>query len=447
MTLERYKRNEMGMVWSDLFKFLKWLQVEFMVIEARSEMGEIPFPFRANVLEGLIENLIIPAEIDRIESEITKHDVTAFVRHVTSFEEFPEELKPWFHQRMTSYDTQDTALMLILKESIKIIRSDLEAVLETLFKLAHDYKDTPKIGRTHGIHAEPITFGVELANWYDEFRRNIYRLEKLEKTVSVMKLSGAVGMYTLSPQVEERVGEKLGLKPIITTQIIARDIIAEYVTTMGIIAGTVGKVCTTLRGLARTEIREVMEYFDPNQTGSSAMPHKKNPIGWENITGICRDIQSRTFTAYQNQISWDQRDLANSSAERVMLSDISIYLDYALRRFNGSIKKMIVNPKKMLKNIGITNGLVFSQEVVSLLTEKKGLPREVAYEMVRKAAMICWEEDYEKSLVEALTEDPDVMVHVSAAELEACTDLKEKLKYTDNIFFKVFGFHKSKTIL
>ena len=412
MTLKRYTRSEMGTVWSDVFRFLKWLQVELMVMEVRSEMGEIPFSFRASDIENQIGKLIVPEEIDRIESEITKHDVTAFVRHVTSFEEFPEQLKPWFHQRMTSYDTQDTALMLILIESIKIIRADIESILETLSKFAHDYRDTPKIGRTHGVHAEPITFGVELANWYDEIRRHVNRLDNLKKTVSVGKLSGAVGMYTLPPEIEEKVCAKLGLRPIITTQIISRDIIAEYVTTLAIIAGSIGKICTNLRGMARTEIREVMEYFDPKQTGSSAMPHKKNPISWENMTGLCRDIQSRTVTAYQNQICWDQRDLANSSAERVMLSDVSIYLDYVLRRFNGSIKKMIVNPKKMFKNIGITNGLIYSQEVVSLLTEKKGLPREVAYEMVRRAAMKCWESDYEKSLVEVLTEDLDVMMHV-----------------------------------
>jgi adenylosuccinate lyase len=402
-------------------------------MQARIERGEI----NAQIPEGLLAKIIIdPDEINRIEEEVTKHDVIAFLMHVSP--QLPPELRPWLHQKMTSYDAEDTGLSLTLVESVDLLIQDVLAVMHIMERTAFEHKQTVMIGRTHGIHAEPITFGVKFAKWHEEMARHLGRLQRLRKTVSVGKLSGAVGMYTLDPDVESMVCDKLGLTPVLASQIISRDIIAEYAATIAIIAGSIGNFCTTLRGLARTEIREVMEYFDPGQRSSSAMPHKKNPISWENITGLCRDIGSRFMTAFQDQISWDERDLANSGPERLFLPEISIYLDFALARFAKSIDRMIVFPEQMRKNLGLTKGLVFSQDVQALLAEKSGLPREEAYGLVQQVALRCWESGFELDFLEELKRNETIMRHVSEPELAACFSLANKLRYVDDIFQMAF---------
>ncbi len=432
--LNRYSRKDMGEKWSPKMKFFNWLRVEFAVMQARIERGEI----KAVIPEGLLSQIIIdPDEINRIEEEITKHDVIAFLMHVSP--QLPTELRSWFHQKMTSYDPQDTGLSITLVESVELLIQDVQEAMKIMKRIALEYKYTVMIGRTHGIHAEPITFGAKFAKWHSEMKRHLLRLQRLRETVAVGKLSGAVGFYTLEPEIEKAVCDRLGLKPVLATQIIPRDIISEYAATIAVIAGSLGNFCTTLRGLTRTEIREVMEYFDLNQRGSSAMPHKKNPISWENVTSICRDIGSRFMTAFQNQISWDERDLANSASERLFLPEISVYLDYALTRFSKSIDKMIVFPEQMEKNLKMTKGLVFSQDVQALLASKSGLPREEAYAIVRAEALHCWESNFELYFLGLLLENETVMKYVAEAELEECFDLNRKLRFVDDIFRMAFG--------
>lgn len=431
--LKRYSREEMRGLWSPEAKFRNWLQVEFAVMQARAERGIIPFPIPVELFEKII---IDSEEINRLEKEVG-HDVIAFLMHVSP--QLPSELQPWLHRGMTSYDAQDTALSLTLVESVKLLITDVEEVMDALERRAREYKLTPMVGRTHGVHAEPITFGVKLAKWYVEMARHRERLERLVETVAVGKLSGAVGMYTLDPEIEATVCDLLNLKPILATQIIPRDIIAEYAATLALIAGSLGNFCTTLRGLARTEIREVMEFFDiEKQRGSSAMPHKKNPITWEQITGICRDIGSRFMTAFQNQVSWDERDLSNSAPERLLLPEITVYLDYVFVKFAKSITKMTVLPQQMMRNLSLMNGLIYSQEVLSLLASK-GLPREEAYGIVREIVMTCWRSGFQLDFLSELEDNERVMELVSETELDACFNLDEKLKHVDHIFEEAFG--------
>lgn len=432
--IERYTREKMGKLWSPEQKFTFWLKVELAIIAARISRGEID----AKIPDDLLERVKIdPKEIDRIEAQETKHDMIAFLMHVSP--QLPEELRAWLHHRITSYDIEDNALGLTLIQSVQILLDGVRKVQEVMKRIAFKYKDTPMIGRTHGIHAEPITFGSKFAKWYTEMERHRVRLERLRETVAVGKLSGAVGMYTLDPQLEGVVCWSLGLKPVLATQIIPRDIITEYSGVVANIAGSLGTFCTTLRGLARTEIREVMEFFDKKQRGSSAMPHKKNPISWESITGLCRDIGPRFMTAFQDQTTWDERDLANSAPERLFLPDISIALDFALHRFASSIDKMIVFPEQMMKNLELTKGLVFSQEVQALVAEKSGLPREEAYALVQKPALRCWESGFELDFYNEVDQDPDIMQYISPEELELCFDLKEKLKHVNVIFTMAFN--------
>jgi adenylosuccinate lyase len=303
---------------------------------------------------------------------------------------------------------------------------------------AFEYKDVAQIGRTHGVHAEPITFGVKIAKWYDEFTRQEDRLKKMHERVAVGKISGAVGMYTLDPRIEEETCRILGLKPIIATQIISRDIIAEYVSTLAIISGTVEKICVNIRTLQRTEILEAQEYFDPqNQRGSSAMPHKRNPISFENLSGMANMMRGYAVTALGAISTWDERDISNSGQERIYLPDASTLLDYMLNRLTGSLEKLIAYPEKMKENLNLTKGLVFSQNVQTLLAKKSNLPREDAYKIVRDIAQKCWES--REDFLEALRKNKEVMKYINAKELEECFDLKNKLKHVDYIFEKVFG--------
>jgi len=428
--IERYITGKMAGVWSDQRKFETWLQVELAVLKARKEMGEFIFgiPHASKIK-------IDPREINRIEKEITKHDVVAFLQHISP--QFPEELRPWLHRGLTSYDVVDTAMALQLVDSIDLIDDALKELMEVVESKAWEYKDTPQIGRTHGIHAEPITFGVKLVNWYVELQRHEERLEELRKRVSVGKISGAVGMYTLDPKIEQLTCDKLDLWPTIATQIISRDIIAEYMLVLGLIAGTISKISVSMRLLSQTEIGEVMESFSKDQKGSSAMPHKKNPVGWENLTGMMRIVCSNTQAAYGNLADcWNERSLDNSGPERVIIPDSSALVEYGLIRLKNLFKGMRVFPGRMLENLNQTKGLIFSQEVMMLVAEKSNLPREEAHTLVRDVALACFEtrEDFQAALLQNET----IMQFISPEELSECFDLQKKLRYTDEIFSRVF---------
>lgn len=430
--LKRYSKKGMEDTWSEYSRFYNWLVVEIAVLRARHRIGELKHDIPSDLIESI---KIDPIEINRIERDITKHDVVAFLTQISP--QFPAELRPWLHRGLTSYDVGDTALNLQLAASINLIISGVEKLMDAIKKVALQYKYTPEIGRTHGIHAEPITFGVKLANWYAEFARHQRRLRDLIKKVSVGKISGAVGMYTIDPKIEELVCEELGLVPVIATQIISRDIIAEYMSVLGIIAATIGKFSTNLRLLSQTEIGEIMEPFSKDQKGSSAMPHKKNPIGSENLSGLMRVVCANVQVAYENLANcWHERSLDNSGAERVIITDSSILVDYALARLTGIIKKMRVFPERMKQNLNQTKGLVFSQEVMMLVADKSGLPREEAHTLVRDIALKCWENN--SDFLEALLGNESIMQYVSEDDLRNCFRLDGKLRYVDYIFNKVF---------
>jgi len=431
--LKRYTGNAMGDLWIALAKFTGWTKVEIASIEARIEQGEI----QAVVPEGIIKTIKIdPDEIDSIEGK-TKHDVISYLMHVSP--QLPTDLRPWFHHRMTSMDPQETALFMALVASLELLIADVDKLLAVIKQRSFEFKDTPMIGRTHGIHAEPITFGVKLAKWHDELQRHRSRLIEVRHCIAVGKLSGAVGMYTLDPKVEARVCEKLGLRPVLSTQIVPRDFITEYLGVLANIGGSLGCFATTLRGLTRTEIREVMEFFDFEQRGSSAMPHKKNPIGLENVVSLSRLLGGYWTVAFQNQITWDERDLTNSANERVILPDASIVLDYALNRFTGILDKLIVFPEQMMHNINMMKGLIYSQDVQALVAEKSGLPREEAYGLVREVVMRCWKSNFELDFFIALAADDQIVQYVNRDELAQCFNLAEKLKFVDFIFERAYG--------
>lgn len=434
--LKRYSTDEMQAIWDEKAKFLNWARVELAVIQAKNNLGMI----EVEIPENLIESLEIdPEEIDRIEKEVTRHDMIAFLMHTSP--QLPGQLRPHWHAGMTSYDTEDTALSLRLVASVDILKARIEKVKKILKAKALEYKNTSQIGRTHGVHAEPITFGVKLAKWYDEFARHLDRLNKLRERVAVGKISGAVGMYTLDPKVEEETCKILGLKPVMATQIISRDIIAEYVATLAIVAGTIEKIAVTIRTLQRTEIGEVQEYFDQkNQRGSSAMPHKRNPWGHENVSGMANVVRGYAGMALGTISTWDERDLANSGQERIYLPDSSILLDYMFARITREMEKWIVHPERMKENLELTKGLVFSQEVQKLLAEKSGLPREDAYKIVRDIAQDCWGK--KTDFRQALEKNKKVMKYLSEKDLAKCFDLAKKLKYADYIFENIFSKNK-----
>lgn len=428
--IERYTTGKMAGVWSEQRKFETWLKVQLAVLRARKEKGEFTFgiPHESKIH-------IDPREINRIEKEITKHDVVAFLQHISP--QFPEELRPWLHRGLTSYDIVDTAMALQMVDSIDLIDDALKELMDIVEKKAWEHKDTPQIGRTHGIHAEPITFGVKLANWHAELQRHEARLEELRKRVSVGKISGAVGMYTLDPKIEQLACDKLELWPTVATQIISRDIIAEYMAVLGLIAGTISKISVSMRLLSQTEIGEVMEPFSKDQKGSSAMPHKKNPIGWENLTGLMRVVCSNVQVAYGDLSDcWNERSLDNSGPERVIIPDSSALVEYGLIRLKKLFEGMQVFPQRMLENLNQTKGLIFSQEVMMLVAEKSNLPREEAHTLVRDVALACFEtkEDFQT----ALLRNEKIMQFINPEELKNCFNLQNKLRYADVIFSNVF---------
>lgn len=430
--LQRYSRKGMADLWSERNKFFNWLLVEVAVLRVRCELKEVSFEIPPNFEETI---RIDPEEINRIEKEITKHDVIGFLMHVSP--QFPEELRFLLHNGLTSYDIVDTGMSLQLRESVDMLYEDIEKLMAVIKTRALEYKYTPEVGRTHLVHAEPITFGVKLANWYAELGRSLERLNRLHETVSVGKISGAVGMFTLNPEIERLACEKLDLQPIIATQIISRDIIAEYMAVLGIVASTIGKISTNIRLLAGTDTGEVMEFFDVNQKGSSAMPHKKNPIGSENIAGLSRIPCANVQVAFENNANcWHERSLDNSGSERVIIADSSILLDYEINRLANVIEKMLVFPDRMMENLDLTKGLIFSQDVMMLVAKKSSLPREEAHTLVRDVALKCWKN--RSDFLKALQNNEKIMQFVTAAELAGCFNLNDKLCYVDYIFKRVF---------
>jgi adenylosuccinate lyase len=430
--LKRYSTPEMTTIWSDKERFRNWVRVEVAVLRAKNifSLTQIDVP------ENLVDMIVVdPRAINRIEAEKTGHDVKAFLEYTEP--QLPVNLQPHWHDGMTSYDTQDTATCLTLVDSVQLLKSRLTILLVTVYYLAIKYKHTPMIGRTHGIHAEPITLGVKFANWYAELARHIASLEEMEKIVAVGKISGAVGMYTLDPGIEEEACKILGLRPITATQIIARDIFARYVSLLAIITGTIEKMAITVRMLQRTEVREMQEYFRKGQTGSSAMPHKRNPIGSENLSGMGRVMRGYAHMANESIQTWDERSIDNSGPERIYLPDASILLDYVLRRMDGILKKIIIRPERMEQNIWLTKGLIFSQEITSLVVKKSGLPREMAYELVYNIAQDCWESGH--SFFCALLNDQNLMERIDVNDLLPCFNLDKKLQHVDHIFKMVFG--------
>jgi len=428
--IERYTLPEMGALWTEQSKFQKWLEVEIAVCEVHAEMGTIP----RDALEQIKGRAKFSVErINEIE-KTTNHDVIAFT---TNLAENIGEASRFVHYGLTSSDVVDTANALLLRSACDILLEKIEALLEVLKSRAFEFKHTPQIGRTHGIHAEPTSFGLTFALWYDEMRRNRERLRRARETVAVGKISGAVGTFALlDPEVEEKVCARLGLKPApVSTQIIQRDCYAEYLCTLAILASSLDKFALNIRHWQRTEVGEAQERFTVGQKGSSAMPHKRNPIISERICGIARVIRGHSLVGLENVALWHERDISHSSAERVVLPDASIALDYILHKATSLIAGLVVHPERMLENLQLTRGLVFSGQLLLALTQK-GVSRESAYEWVQRNAMKVW--DQKANFQELLQQDPDIKLHLSAAEIEGAFGFDSYLRNVDTIFDRVF---------
>ncbi len=427
--IERYSRPEMRAIWTEENKFKAWLEVEILACEAWSKLGVIP----AEDVVKLRENAGFDIKrIYEIEEE-TRHDVVAFTRAVS--ETLGEE-KKWVHYGLTSTDVVDTALSYLLLQANAIIEKDLEDFIDILADKAREHKDTVMMGRTHGVHAEPTTFGLKLALWYEEMKRNLERFRTAKQGIAVGKISGAVGTYAnIDPFVEAYVCEKLGLKPApISTQTLQRDRHADYMATLALIATSLDKFATEIRGLQKSEMREVEEPFAKGQKGSSAMPHKRNPIGCENISGLARVIRGHMLSAYENVPLWHERDISHSSVERVILPDATQLINYMLRRFMNIVKNLTVFPENMKRNMDRTFGLIYSQQVLLKLIDK-GLSREKAYDTVQPRAMQAWEE--QRSFKEIISEDETVKTLLTKEELDDCFDYRYHLKHVDTIFQRV----------
>src|SRR6266849_2905763 len=428
--IDRYTLPEMGALWSEETKFQKWLDVEIAVCEVHAEMGTIP----REALEQIKSRAKFSvARINEIE-KTTDHDVIAFT---TNLAESIGEAARFVHYGLTSSDVVDTANALLLREACDILITKIGAFIEVLKRRAFEFKDTPQVGRTHGIHAEPTSFGLTFALWFDEMRRNRERLEKAREAVAVGKISGAVGAFAhLDPQVEEKVCARLGLRPApISTQIIQRDNYAEYLCTLAIIASSLDKFALQIRHWQRTEVREAQEKFMRGQKGSSAMPHKRNPILSERICGMARVVRANSIVGLENVALWHERDISHSSAERVVLPDSSITLDYMLHKMTSLVDGLVVYPERMLKNLQATHGLIFSGQLLLALTQA-GVAREEAYEWVQRNAMKVWDEGKDfHSLVSA---DTDVSAHISKAQIDAVFSLDTYLRNVDQIFARVF---------
>jgi len=429
--IERYTLPDMGAIWTLRNKFQKWLDVEIAVCEVHAEDGIIP----AEDLENIKSKAAFTVErVNEIE-KTTDHDVIAFT---TNLAENIGESARFVHYGLTSSDVVDTANALLLKEACELLLTKVDSLLEVLKRRAFEFKDTPQIGRTHGIHAEPSSFGLTWALWYSEMTRNRERLRRAKEAISVGKISGAVGAFAhLDPEVEERVCAKLGIKAAdVSTQVIQRDRYAEYLSTLGIIAGTLEKIALQVRHWQRTEVREAQEKFKTGQKGSSAMPHKRNPILSERICGMARTVRANTIVGLENIALWHERDISHSSAERIVLPDSSATTDYILAKTTSLLDSLVVYPENMLKNLNLTHGLVFSGQLLLALTQR-GVSREDAYVMTQRNAMRVWDEglDYKDLVIQ----DADIAANLSREEIERVFDVKHYLRNVEKVFQRVFG--------
>ncbi|WP_436882531.1 adenylosuccinate lyase [Staphylococcus gallinarum] len=424
--IERYSREEMSNIWTDQNRYEAWLEVEILACEAWSKLGDIPEEDVKKIRQNAKVNVERAQEIE----QETRHDVVAFTRQVS--ETLGEERK-WVHYGLTSTDVVDTALSYVIKQANDIIEKDLERFIEVLAQKAKDYKYTLMMGRTHGVHAEPTTFGVKMALWYTEMQRNLERFKRVREEIEVGKMSGAVGTFAnIPPEIEAYVCEHLGIDTAaVSTQTLQRDRHAYYIATLALIGTSLEKFAVEIRNLQKTETREVEEAFAKGQKGSSAMPHKRNPIGSENITGIARVIRGYVTTAYENVPLWHERDISHSSAERIMLPDVTIALDYALNRFTNIVDRLTVYEDNMKANIDKTFGLIYSQRVLLALINK-GMAREAAYDSVQPKAMESWQT---KTPFRTLIEQDDAITsQLSKEELDECFNPEHHLNQVDTIF-------------
>jgi adenylosuccinate lyase len=428
--IPRYTRPEMARIWSDENRFRTWLAVEVAATETLAAAGIVPKDAAKAIHARADFNV---DRIFQIEAEV-KHDVIAFT---TAVAEIVGPHARWFHYGLTSNDVVDTAQALLIQQASSLIAGDLERLAEVLERRAWEFKDTPMIGRTHGIHAEPITFGFKIANWYSETGRNIARFQAAAEDLRVGKFSGAVGTFAhLTPELEEKMCARLGLKAAaVSSQVIQRDRHAHYLATLATIASTLDKIATEIRHLQRTEVREAEEFFSEKQKGSSAMPHKRNPVTSEQISGLSRVVRSNAQAGFEDVALWHERDISHSSAERVIIPDSTTLADYLLNKTANLIETMFVYPERMLANLESTRGLVFSGQLLLDLVES-GVSREDAYRLVQSHAMLAWRENLD--FHELILNDPEIRGRVPKTKIECAFDLRRQLTNIDKIFARVF---------
>ena len=428
--IPRYSLPEMSSIWEPENKFKIWLKVEILACEALAKKGEIP---KSALKDIQTKSQFNVDRIDEIEREV-KHDVIAFL---TCVAEHVGESARYMHMGMTSSDVLDTALAVQMKQSATLILKELSAFKVVLERQAKKYKLTPTIGRSHGIHAEPLTFGLKIANWYEEVKRNVNRLKRARQTIAYGQISGAVGTFAcIDPDVEEYVCAKLGLKPApVSSQVIQRDRHAEFFSALAIIAGTIDKIATEIRHMQRTEVLEAEEFFSKGQKGSSAMPHKRNPIISEQMSGLARVVRANAFAAMENIPLWHERDISHSSVERVIGPDSTILIHYMLRKMTKMMDGLVVYPDNMMRNLEKTGGLIYSQSVLLALV-RKGITREEAYKLVQKNAMQSWEKG--KDFLMLLKKDKEISKLLSVTEIDKAFKLKTQYKNVDRIFKRVF---------
>ena len=433
--IPRYTRQEMGQVWSDANKFAKWLEVELAATETLAEAGQVPKDAAALIRSRAKVDV---ARINELESRV-KHDVIAFTMAFGESIADPATAR-WLHYGMTSNDVVDTAQALQVRDASKLIERALVMFGEILDVRAHEFRHTPQIGRTHGIHAEPITFGLKIANWFSENQRNIERFRAAAVQMAVGKISGAVGNAShLGPEIEERICKRLGLTVApVASQVIQRDRHAQYLSALALIAATLEKIALEIRHLQRTEVREAEEPFSGEQRGSSAMPHKRNPVTCEQICGLARLVRSNMLAAFENVALWHERDISHSSVERIILPDSTILVDYMLSKMTAILGQMRVFPERMIRNLDSTHGLVYSGQLLQDLVEK-GMPRDDAYKAVQENAMAAWESD--TSFQERVSKDARIATYLDAGALAHTFDLQRQLRFVDAIFARVFGGH------
>src|ERR1700693_1482775 len=433
--IPRYTRKEMGQGWSDDNKFAKWLEVELAATETLAEAGQVPKNAAAAIRARA---KVIVERVNELESRV-KHDVIAFTMAVGESIGDPAAAR-WLHYGLTSNDVVDTAQALLVRDASHLIERGLVLFGEVLDSRAHEFRETPQIGRTHGIHAEPITFGLKIANWFAENQRNIARFRDAAAQMAVGKISGAVGNAShLGPEMEERICKRLGLKVApVASQVIQRDRHAHYLSSLALIAATLEKIALEIRHLQRTEVREAEEPFGGEQRGSSAMPHKRNPVTSEQICGLARLVRSNLIAAFENVALWHERDISHSSVERIILPDSTILVDYMLSKMTAILGQMRVFPARMIRNLESTHGLVYSGQLLQDLVER-GMPRDEAYKAVQENAMAAWESD--TSFRDRVSRDERIAKVLDLKALARTFDLQWQLRYVDAIFDRVFGAH------